>query len=671
MRDLRTHATHFARLGPSFPDAQANSIRSGQPSPLHPAPSFAKRSPTMLHVNDLTYRIAGRTLLDHATAVIPDGAKVGLVGRNGSGKTTLFKLITGDLAPESGSITIRRQARIGQVAQEAPGSETSLMDVVLAGDTERAALLAEAETATDPHRIAEIHTRLADIDAHSAEARAGAILYGLGFSAEAQQRPCSAFSGGWRMRVALAAVLFSEPDLLLLDEPTNYLDLEGTLWLENYVSRYPHTVLLISHDRDLLNKAVDTIVHLEAKKLTSYRGGYDSFERQRREQILLQEKQREKQEAQRKHMQAFVDRFRAKATKARQAQSRLKMLERMQPITAIVEDTSLPLSFPDPRSQAAPPLLSIEGGSVGYDGKAVLRNLNLRLDPDDRIALLGANGNGKSTFAKLIADRLKPLSGHVVRANRIDVAYFAQHQLDELVPANSAVAHVRALMVGEPEAKVRARVARFGLPTDRMDTPAKDLSGGEKARLLLGLATFHGPNLLILDEPTNHLDIDSREALVLALNEFAGAVVLISHDRHLVEACADRLWLVADGTVSPYDGDMEDYRRLILQTGKEDRAAAKEAEKQVSAQDRRRESAEKRAQLAPLRKRIREAERQMEKLQGDLKRVDGLLADPDLYVKDPSKATQLAKKRSDTEKALEKAEEAWLALSGEYEAASA
>ena len=625
----------------------------------------------MLHVNDLTYRIGGRTLLEHATAVIPDGAKVGLVGRNGSGKTTLFKLINGDIAPESGAISVRRQARIGQVAQEAPGSETSLIDVVLAADTERSALMAEAENAIDPNRIAEIHTRLADIDAHSAEARAGAILYGLGFNAEAQRQPCSAFSGGWRMRVALAAVLFSEPDLLLLDEPTNYLDLEGTLWLENYVARYPHTVVLISHDRDLLNKAVDTIVHLEGNKLTTYRGGYDSFERQRREQIMQAEKQREKQEAQRKHMQAFVDRFRAKATKARQAQSRLKMLERMQPIAAIVEESSLPLSFPDPQSQAAPPLLSVESGAVGYDDKPVLRHLNLRLDPDDRIALLGANGNGKSTFAKLIADRLKPMSGHVVRANRIEVAYFAQHQLDELVPANSAVAHVRALMVGEPEAKVRARVARFGLPTDRMDTPAKDLSGGEKARLLLGLVTFNGPNLLILDEPTNHLDIDSREALMQALNAFQGAVVLISHDRHLVEACADALWLVADGTVKPYDGDMEDYRRLILQSGREERSAQKETEKQASAQDRRREAAERRAQLAPLRKKIQAAEKLMEKHQGELKRLDGLLADSDLYVKDPAKATKLAKQRSDTEKALAEAEENWLELSGAYEEANA
>ncbi|AXS40610.1 ABC-F family ATP-binding cassette domain-containing protein [Breoghania sp. L-A4] len=626
----------------------------------------------MLHVNELTYRIAGRTLLDQASVVVPEGAKVGLVGRNGTGKSTLFGLITGDLSPESGSLTVRRNARVGQVAQEAPGSDISLIDVVLAADTERSALLAEAETATDPHRIGEIHMRLADIDSHTAEARAGSILHGLGFSAAAQQQPCSAFSGGWRMRVALAAVLFSEPDLLLLDEPTNYLDLEGTLWLETYIARYPYTVLLISHDRDLLNKAVDTIVHLDQLKLTSYRGGYDNFERQRRENMAVQEKHREKQETQRKHMEAFVNRFRAKASKARQAQSRLKMLERMEPIQAAANDMRQPISFPEPKVVPAPPLIALEGASVGYDGKPVLKNLNLRLDPDDRIALLGANGNGKSTFAKLLAGRLELISGHMARANKMKIAYFAQHQLDELVPEHSPVQHVRARMPGEPEGKVRGRVARFGLPTDRMETAAKDLSGGEKARLLLGLATFDGPNLLILDEPTNHLDIDSREALVFALNDYQGAVILISHDRHLVEASADRLWLVADGTVTNYDGDMEEYRKMILQGGKgADRAGEMDKQQRGSAQDRRRGAAEKRAQLAPLRKQIQAAERKVEKLQGDIKRFDRLLADPELYARDPLKATQLAKRKADTEKALARAEEDWLGMTSQYEEATA
>jgi len=628
----------------------------------------------MLQINDLTYRIGDRLLIDKANVTLPGKAKTGLVGRNGAGKSTLFKIITGDLSTETGGVQIPKRARIGQVAQEAPGTEDTLMEVVLAADTERSRLLEEAETETDPARIAEIHTRLADIGAHTAEARAGAILSGLGFDAAAQQRPCSSFSGGWRMRVALAAVLFSEPDLLLLDEPTNYLDLEGTLWLENYVARYPHQVLLISHDRDLLNKAVDSIVHLERGKLTYYSGGYDSFDRQRREAMILAEKAKEKQDAQRKHMQAFVDRFRYKASKARQAQSRLKMLEKMQPIAALTDESSKPIHFPDPESQLAPPILKLEGVSTGYGDTKILSRLTLNIDTDDRIALLGANGNGKSTFAKLISGRLGAMDGEITKASKLKIAFFAQHQLDELKPAESAVAHVRALMVDAPEAKVRARVARMGLPTDRMDTPAKDLSGGEKARLLLGLATFDGPHLLILDEPTNHLDIDSREALVMALNEFQGAVVLISHDRHLVEACADRLWLVADGKVAPYDGDMEDYRRLILQ-GPEaaqkarDRAAAEEAEK-ASAQEKRRDAAQKRSQLKPLKQKIDAAEKEMTRLQEKIGRLDEALADPDFFAKEPDRATKFAKERAFCEKKLVKTEEEWLELSAEYEEAS-
>lgn len=625
----------------------------------------------MLHISDLTYRIGGRLLIDKASVTLPARTKTGLVGRNGAGKSTLFKLITGDLSSETGSIQIPKNSRIGQVAQEAPGTEDSLIDVVLAADAERSRLLLQAETETDPDRIAEIHTRLADIGSHTAEARAGAILAGLGFDAEAQQRPCSAFSGGWRMRVALAAVLFSEPDLLLLDEPTNYLDLEGTLWLENYVARYPHQVLLISHDRDLLNKAVDSIVHLDRGKLTFYSGGYDSFDRQRREATILQQKAKEKQDAQRKHMQAFVDRFRYKASKARQAQARLKMLEKMEPIAALTEESSQPIHIPDPEGRLAPPILKLENVSTGYGDTKVLSRLTLNIDTDDRIALLGANGNGKSTFAKLISNRLDAMSGEITKATKLKIAFFAQHQLDELRPADSAVAHVRALMPEALEAKVRARVARFGLPTDRMETPAKDLSGGEKARLLLGLATFDGPNLLILDEPTNHLDIDSREALVMALNEFQGAVVLISHDRHLVEACADRLWLVADGGVKPYDGDMEDYRRLILQgpeAARKARERAEEADKS-SAQDKRREAAQKRSQLKPLRQKIEAAEKEMARLQDKIVKLDEALSDPAFFQNEPDRATKFAKERAYCEKKLVKTEEEWLELSAEYEEA--
>ncbi|MEL7527569.1 MAG: ABC-F family ATP-binding cassette domain-containing protein [Pseudomonadota bacterium] len=626
----------------------------------------------MLQISDLTYRIADRLLIDKASVTLPGKSKTGLVGRNGAGKSTLFKIITGDLSVETGSVQIPKRARIGQVAQEAPGTEETLMEVVLAADKERSRLLAEAETETDPERIADIHTRLADIGAHTAEARAGSILSGLGFDADAQKRPCSSFSGGWRMRVALAAVLFSEPDLLLLDEPTNYLDLEGTLWLENYVARYPHQVLLISHDRDLLNKAVDSIVHLERGKLTYYSGGYDSFDRQRREAMVLAEKAKEKRDAQRKHMQAFVDRFRYKASKARQAQSRLKMLEKLQPIMALTEESGKPIEFPDPGAQLAPPIMKLEGVSTGYGDTKILSKLTLNIDTDDRIALLGANGNGKSTFAKLISGRLGAMDGDITRATKLKIAFFAQHQLDELRPAESAVAHVRSLMTDAPEAKVRARVARFGLPTDRMDTPAKDLSGGEKARLLLGLATFDGPHLLILDEPTNHLDIDSREALVMALNDYKGAVILISHDRHLVEACADRLWLVADGRVAPFDGDMEDYRRLILQGPEAAQKAKNRAEEEAeraSAQVKRREAAQKRSLLKPLKQKIDAAEKEMARLQEKIIKLDEALADPEFFQREPDRATKFAKERAYCEKKLVKTEEEWLELSAEFEEA--
>ncbi|SNY93821.1 ATP-binding cassette, subfamily F, member 3 [Cohaesibacter sp. ES.047] len=625
----------------------------------------------MLHINNLTYRIAGRALFEEATLVVPEGAKMGLVGRNGTGKTTLFKLLVGDIAPESGTATIRKGARVGQVAQEAPASDESLLAFVLKADLERTALLAEAELATDPARISEIQLRLTDIHAHSAEARAATILHGLGFDAEAQSRPTKDFSGGWRMRVALAAILFSEPDLLLLDEPTNYLDLEGTLWLESYISRYPYTVMMISHDRDLLNKAVDHIAHLDQLKLTSYRGGYDNFERTRREKLELQQKLRSKQLDQRKHLESFINRFKAKATKAKQAQSRVKALEKMKPIAAVVEDHIKPLSFPNPEKIMAPPIIRMEKASVGYEpGKPILRNLDLRIDPDDRLALLGANGNGKSTFAKLISGRLDIDDGTIFRAGRLKIAFFAQHQLDELKPTQSAYEHVRPLMPDAPESKVRARVAQMGLGTEKMDIAAQKLSGGEKARLLLGLAAFDGPHLLILDEPTNHLDIDSREALVHAINEYQGAVVIISHDRHLIEACVDQLWLVHDGSCKPYDGDLEDYRRLLLSSSNSPDSMQKEkngsAETNQTA-EKRRSAAEKRKEQAPLRRKIQAAERDMDKIRDRIEKIDEMLADPDLYAKFPEKGAKLSKDRSDLSTLLDKIEEKWLEMSEEIE----
>ncbi len=630
----------------------------------------------MLQIADLTLRIAGRPLIEGASLTLPAGAKAGFVGRNGAGKTTLFRAIAGDIAPDAGSISLPKGTRIGRVEQEAPSGPRTLIETVLAADRERTNLLDEAEHTRDPLRIAEIHTRLSDIGAHAAEARAARILAGLGFDTEAQARPCSDFSGGWRMRVALAALLFDEPDLLLLDEPTNYLDLEGTLWLERYLSRYPHTVVVISHDRDLLNTAVGSIVHLIDRKLTLWRGQYDSFERQYRERQALQEKQRQKQMAERKHMQAFVDRFRYKASKARQAQSRLKAIARLQPIAEITQEHAVPFRFPDPEKPLSPPIIRMEDVSVGYaPGRPVLSHLDLCIVDDDRIALLGQNGNGKSTFAKLVAESLAPETGEITRAAKLKIGFFAQHQLEALRPALSAYDHVRLLMPGAPEAKVRARTAQMGLTTEKMATAAEKLSGGEKARLMMGLAAFGAPNLLILDEPTNHLDINSREALVHALNDYSGAVILITHDRHLIEACADRLWLVAGGTVQPFDGDVEDYRRQVLGIAPSARRdeETREAEPQptVSQKEIRREAAQRREALAPLRKKIKDCERRIEKLRAEIASFDEQLAAPDLYTDDPDAAAKLAKSRAERVHDFARAESDWLDLSEELEAAEA
>src|SRR6478735_6260725 len=527
----------------------------------------------MLSITDISVRIAGRLLIDHGSAQIVPGARVGLVGRNGAGKSTLFQAIRGELPTETGTITIPPRWRVGSLAQEAPNGPESLIEVVLKADLERDALLREAETAHDPHRIAEIQTRLVDIDAHSAPARAAAILSGLGFSSADQARPCSEFSGGWRMRVALAATLFAAPDLLLLDEPTNYLDLEGTLWLEDHLANYPRTVIVISHDRDLLDTSVDQILHVDRGTLTLYKGTYSSFEEQRATREMLDAKHAKRQADERKRLQAFVDRFKAKASKARQAQSRVKMLERMKPVTALVTQDVREITFPTPEKTLSPPIIAVDDVSVGYDPKKpVLNRVTLRIDTEDRIALLGSNGNGKSTLVKLLANKLAPFSGRITRAEKLSVGYFAQHQVDELNLDGSPYDHVRKLMPDAPESKVRGRVGAIGFSGKAGDTLVKSLSGGEKARLLLGLATFFGPNMIILDEPTNHLDIDSRAALAEAINDFPGAVIMVSHDRYLIEACADQLWVVANQTVTAYDGDLDDYRRVVLSAASADAA---------------------------------------------------------------------------------------------------
>ena len=603
----------------------------------------------MLRIDDINYSVQGRPLLVGATATVPEGHKVGLVGPNGAGKTTLFKLIRGELALDGGAISLPSRARIGGVAQESAATGRSVLDTVLDADVERTQLMAESATATDAHRIAEIQTRLTDIDAWAAEARAATILDGLGFDTADQARPTSDFSGGWRMRVALAGVLFAQPDLLLLDEPTNYLDLEGALWLEGYLARYPHTVIIISHDRGLLNRAVGHILHLENKQLTLYTGGYDSFTRIRAEKRALQAAEARKQADRRAHLQSFVDRFGAKASKARQAQARVKMLAKMEPITAPEEARLFRFSFPQPE-ELSPPIVAMEGVSVGYGDRAVLQKLNLRIDQDDRIALLGRNGQGKSTLSKLLADRLVPMAGKGTKSNKLRVGYFAQHQVDELHLDETPLDHVRSVRPNEGQAKQRARLAGFGLMEAQAETKVRQLSGGQKARLSLLLATIDAPHLLILDEPTNHLDIESREALSEALNDYTGAVVLVSHDMHLLGLVADRLWLVKDGAVAPYDGDLDDYRKFLL-TG--DAPAEREAPKPAASKRPSRDA------VLALRAEARKAEERVQKLTEMMGKLDVKLADPALY-NDPYEAEKWGKKRAEAVRALAFAEELWM-----------
>jgi ATP-binding cassette subfamily F protein 3 len=622
----------------------------------------------MLTISGITYRIAGRTLIEDASAQIPDGWKVGLIGRNGTGKSTLLDLIRGERALDGGSIALPRDSRIGFVAQEAPSGTTTPLQAVLAADDERHRLLAEAEHSTDAARVAEIHERLAAIGAHSAEARAAGILAGLGFNHDEQNQPLSNFSGGWRMRVALAGVLFAEPELLLLDEPTNHLDLEASLWLADFLRRYRNTLLLVSHDRQFLDEVVDHILHLGERRLTLYSGGYEDFARTRREHLARQQALAARQEDERKRLQAFIDRFRAKATKASQAQSRMKALARLQPISLSEEEPPLHLAFPEP-PELAPPLLSLYQVSVGYEPeKPVLRRLDLRLDPDDRIALLGANGNGKSTFARLIAGRLAPMSGEITRAKRFACGYFAQHQIEELDPAASAYDHLARLMPKTIPETIRARLARFGFDEDKVFVAAQNLSGGEKARLNFALMSVDAPPMLILDEPTNHLDIEAREALVEAINEFSGAVVIVSHDWHLLSLVAERLWLVADGTVKPFEGDLDDYRRLVLAPTASESEATKAAVNQR--RETRRLAAERRKELEPLRRALKEAERVVTDLTTRKAALDQRIADPATYA-GAADVSGLLREQASLATAVGEAEARWLAAAEAIEEADA
>ena len=619
---------------------------------------------SVLVITNAAIRLGGRPILNGADLTVDQGRRVGLVGRNGAGKSTLLRAIAGEQALDSGDIRLAARARVATVAQEAPSGEESLLDTVLRGDPERLSLLAEADSA-EPVRLAEIHERLRAIGAEAAPARAAAILAGLGFDEDAQQRPVREYSGGWRMRVALATALFAAPDLLLLDEPTNHLDLEATLWLEQWLTRFPGAILLVSHDRGLLDRAVQAIAFLDRGRISVTPGGFDEFVRIRTERALQQASEVKRITAERAHIQSFIDRFRYKASKARQAQSRIKALARLPQIETVIEDAPTKFDFPEP-ARIAPPILALERVAVGYDGVPVLRNVSLSVDTDDRIALLGANGNGKSTLAKLLAHRLEVLSGEIRRGPKLRVGYFAQHQTEELVELETPIDHMARALPRASPSQVRAQLARFGLDADKAETPIANLSGGEKARLLLSLATREAPQLLILDEPTNHLDIDAREALVKALADFQGAVLLITHDPHLVELVADRLWLVADGTVRPFDGDLDDYRALLAERS---RPAVKTD--LGNRRDERRERADARAALAPLRKQARDAEARLAKLAAERAAIEKTLADPGLYV--PTRKAEIAASNARLaaiKRLVAAAEAEWLAAEEALEAAS-
>lgn len=619
----------------------------------------------MLHINDLTYRIGGRVLFDRATAVVPRGHKVGLVGYNGSGKSTLLRLILGELDADGGAINLRRRARVGAVSQRMPEGDGSPRDFVLAADTERAALLAEAESATEPARIADIHQRLADIGAESAPARAAAILAGLGFDEAAQSRPLDSFSGGWRMRVALGATLFSAPELLLLDEPSNHLDLETRLWLESHLVNYSGTILLVSHDRDLLNTIIDTTIHLDEGKLTVYRGNYDRFERTRAERQALRASEYAKQLEQRRHMQSFIDRFRAQANKARQAQSRIKALERMDEIRPLRPDREVSFDFPNPQP-LAPPLIALDDASTGYaPDQPVLRNLGLSLGPEDRIALLGENGNGKTTLLRLLMGELPAMSGSVRKSSKLRIGYFAQEQADAFDPSLTPVRELARRMPDASETKLRGHLGRFGLGQEKADVKVASLSGGERAKLLFACITRDAPHVLLLDEPTNHLDIDSRQALIGAINAYRGAVILVTHDLHLVAACAERLWIVRDGGCHPFEGDLQDYRAEVLMSRraekKRGRATRPSNGDTASRRETRRAGASARSARAAQRKAVASAERRLESLTRDKGMVEAKLADPALYRGPTVEITLLKKQLADVERKIAAVEETWLA----------
>ena len=618
----------------------------------------------MLTIDGITVRLGGRPILERASATIPQGARVGLIGRNGAGKSTLMKTLIGEIEPDDGSIGKPSKARIGYIAQEAPDGAITPEEAVLAADVERASLLEEADTCTDVDRLGEVHERLLAIDAYTAPARAAKILSGLGFDEEMQHRPLSSFSGGWKMRVALGALLFSEPDILLLDEPSNHLDLEATLWLENFLKSYPATLLVISHERDLLNNVVDHILHLQGGQLTIYSGGYDAFEKQRAERAAQLESAKAAQDAQRARLQDYVARNSARASTAKQAQARAKMLAKMQPIAALMEDPSLSFEFPSP-GELRSPMITLDGAAVAYgEAPPILKRLNMRIDADDRIALLGRNGNGKTTLARLLSSQLDPVEGAMNAPGKLKVGYFTQYQVEELASDETPLELMSRAMEGKTPAAVRAQLGRFGFSGPRATQKVEKLSGGERARLALALITRDAPHLLILDEPTNHLDVDAREALVQALNDYSGAVILISHDRHMVELTADRLMLVDGGTAREYSGSMDDYIDFVMGRNQPKQPSGSGAAKPAPANP-----GKTRAKARFLKSELASAEKAMTKLEASLSQIDEAMCDP---ASAPAHLADIAMddlliRRAEVSERLAKAEAEWLALGEQIE----
>ena len=624
----------------------------------------------MIQLQQVELRRGIQCLFQGADLTVFPGQKVGIVGANGCGKSSLFALLQNKLHADAGNVSIPSSWQIATVAQETPALDCSAMDYVLQGDEQLYPLLLKVRTGCSESDLAAIHLQIEALDGYRAEAKAGVLLDGLGFSGDAQQQAVKSFSGGWRMRLNLARALMQRAELLLLDEPTNHLDLDAVLWLEKYLSNYQGTLLLISHDRDFLDAVTDNIVHIERQTLTLYKGNYSQFERQRAEQLAQHQANFDKQQRQVAHLQKFIDRFKAQATKARQAQSRIKALERMTLLAPAHVDSPFSFSFREPKALPNP-LLKMDNVQAGYADKVILSQIKFQLLPGSRIGLLGRNGAGKSTLIKLLSGSMAPQSGEVWYANGVSLGYFAQHQLETLRPQDSPLQHLVRLDPQVPEQKLRDFLGGFGFHGDKALEACAPFSGGEKARLVLALIVYQRPNLLLLDEPTNHLDLDMREAIVMALQEFEGAIVIVSHDRHLLSSCTDEFYLVAHGRVAPFDGDLADYYQWLQQDARQSASAAQTetpASSNVVRKDQKRLEADLRNLLRPIKQKVDKLEQQQEKLTKELAAIEEKMADPDIYdAKRKAELTELLAKQASASSSLASIEEDWFMAQDELE----